>query len=112
MKNNNGSLKLLARLAKKRLKGDEQFNCTTLFDAENSMAPPEDRKLVERIKYVLTNRKDTLTPLGELIDYEKFNQLSPLQREIYIFDLIDKYNYYKNIFERDKRYTQEHNLVV
>lgn len=113
MKNNCESLKLLARRAKNRLKGDvSQMVKNFAFEAENNIETLEDNNLAQRIYTLLRNKKETLTPIGELIDYQKFNLLSALQREIYIFDLIEKYNYYKGVFEKEKRNTEQRDLVV
>ncbi|MDD4251432.1 MAG: hypothetical protein PHX27_04540 [Candidatus ainarchaeum sp.] len=113
MKNNSESLKLLARRAKRRLKGDvAQIRSNIVYEAENTIDSPEDKQLIERIKDVLKNKKDTLAPIGELIDRPKFNMLSSLQRQIYLFDLIAKYNHYKEIYDKEERNKQEHDLVV
>jgi hypothetical protein len=45
----------------------------------------------------------------ELIDKNKFEKFSPLEREIYIFNLIDKYNYYKDWYDKSR---SENDLVV
>ena len=103
---NQESLKSLAKLAKRRLKHQE------VILGPKKSAPPqseEEKVLIEKILDVLRCNHDTPAPLMELIDKKKFEKFSPLEREIYIFNLIDKYNYYKDWYDKSR---SENGLVV
>ena len=103
---NQESLKSLAKLAKKRLK------CQEVMPGPKKSVPPqseEEKALIEKILEVLRCNHDTPAPLMALIDQKKFEKLSPLEREIYIFNLIDKYNYYKDWYDKSR---SENDLVV
>lgn len=96
---NQESLKSLAKMAKKRLK------CQEALPGPKKAQPPqseEEKVLIEKIFEVLKSNHDTPAPLMELIDKNKFEKFSPLEREIYIFNLIDKYNYYKDWYDKSK----------
>lgn len=96
---NEKSLKMLAKMAKKRLKNKDDFTVTGQNIAQQT---EEEQALANKILNVLKSNYDTPAPLMELIDHEKFEALSPLEREIYIFELIDKYNYYKDWYDSKK----------
>lgn len=104
MKNQSNNLKKLAKLAKKRLKSQEDLlmppNETEVLQND------EERALAEKIMDLLKYNYDTPAPLMALIDKAKFEAFSPLEREIYIFNLIDKYNYYKDWYDKGKRQVQ------
>lgn len=103
---NQESLKSLAKLAKRRLKTQEIMPGPKQAPAPQS---EEEKELIGKILDVLRCNHDTPAPLMALIDKEKFEGLSPLEREIYIFDLIDKYNYYKDWYDKTKN---QEDLVV
>lgn len=96
MKNQEKSLKSLAKIAMRRMKHKDMLMPEVYGYKE------EDNILAEKILTILKTNRDTPTPIKELIDYKKFNNFSPLQREIYIFDLIDKYNSYKQWYEKQE----------
>lgn len=105
MKNQEKSLKCLARLAKKRLKSQEELPIIN-----KTVVQTEEEKLIaEKIFELLKTDYDTPTPLKELIDQNKFEKLSPLEKEIYIFNLIDKYNFYRDWYDKSKK---EESLIV
>lgn len=103
---NQESLKSLAKLAKRRLKTQE-----IMPGPKKAPSPQneEEKELIEKIFDVLKCNHDTPAPLMALIDKNKFEKLSPLEREIYIFNLIDKYNYYKDWYDKTKN---QDDLVV
>lgn len=94
------SLKKLARQAKKRISGGE---AQTQSITKNFISSFEEEQLFEKILFVLKNNHDTPTPIGDIINYDVFNKLSNVKKEMYIFDLIDKYNYIKNKFIENKK---------
>lgn len=96
---NEKSLKLLAKIAKKRLKNQNE---TTLPNRKEALESDEEKKIADKILNMLKSNYDTPAPLMELIDQKKFNHLSPLEREIYIFELIEKYHYYKDWYDNKK----------
>jgi hypothetical protein len=97
------SLKLLARIAKKRLKNQEEHPVPT---AKNSIETEEDEILTNKIMEILKSNYDTPAPLMQLIDKNKFEKLCPLEREIYIFNLIEKYNFYRDWYGENKQKAQ------
>lgn len=102
MKNQEKSLKSLAKIAKNRLK-----STIDLPEPAAKMPPQteEEKALINKIFEVLKGNFDTPAPLMALIDKQKFDKLSPLEREIYIFDIIDKYNYYRDWYDRKQKET-------
>lgn len=96
---NEKSLKLLAKIAKKRLKNQNE---TALPSRKEALESDEEKKIADKILNMLKSNYDTPAPLMELIDQKKFNHLSPLEREIYIFELIEKYHYYKDWYDNKK----------
>ena len=97
---NEKSLKLLARIAKKRLKSQDDIIAPT---AKNTLQTDEDEALTNKIMEILKSNYDTPAPLMELIDKKKFETLSPLEREIYIFNLVEKYNFYRDWYGTKKQ---------
>lgn len=102
----NKNLKFLAKLAKNRLRKKNIKSQITPIN--KNTFNKEEFSICFDVYKLLDKKIDSSSPLGELIDYNKFNQMSALQKEQYIFELIDKYNFCK------KQYLNHHktnNLV-
>lgn len=99
MKNEN--LKKMAKIAKLRIGGE--YCVSKNIGCEQFLKSDETARLTDKIFYVLENRKDSLTPLGDIINFEEFNKMSSAKKEIYIFNLIEKYNFYKNKLDSSKQ---------
>lgn len=106
MKSNNQGLKMLAQIAKKRLKGEvvrkEQTRFTPLRENIKLLSSEEDEKLYRQVCNILTENKDIINPIGKLIDYKTYNNLNRLDKERYFFKLADKYGEFKTKFEKEK----------
>jgi len=106
METNCQGLKLLAQIAKKRLKGEiiktSPPKFTTLRENVRLLPTDEDEKLYAKVCHILSENKDIINPLGKLIDYKKYNNLNGFEREKYFFDLVDKYAELKKKFEKEK----------
>lgn len=64
----------------------------------------ETEKLYLRVCYILDKDEDTTNPIGQLIDYEKYNTLDESGKQRYVLTLARQYN------ELKERYYQERML--
>ena len=118
MKRKNDILKELASRAKNRLKngaysdsqsikndirknfkiyeGGMKSNCKYVL-----LNKDEDEKFYLKVKNLLTENADIVNPIGSLIDKKKFNSLNDLDKELYLFKLVDKYREMKERFEKE-----------
>lgn len=111
---NNDALKRLAQQAKKRLtKGayQETQKYASKFKVYEGgivadykivvQSDSEDEKLYNKVCALLKENIDIIDPLGQIIDKEKFNSLSNLEKDRYILSLRDKYLEMKNRFLKE-----------
>ena len=61
----------------------------------------ETEKLYLRVCYILDKDEDTANPIGQLIDYDKYNSLDESGKQRYVLTLARQYN------ELKERYYQE-----
>lgn len=105
MKTKSQGLKLLAQIAKQRLRGEvgliSQPKFTTMKENVKLLSTDDDDKLYKQICSILSENKDIINPIGKLIDYKRCNNFTKLEREKYFFDLIDKYSEFKTKFEKE-----------
>jgi len=120
----NNQLKVLANLAKRRLmKGDYEPPQTTIstnpkvsnYFIKNAQAL---RKLTAKVVFVsidgkikpefkskvyeiLDNNYYDLNPISKLIDYQVYKKLSDVEKQSYILDIAEKYNYLKEQYYID-----------
>ncbi|MDD4815689.1 MAG: hypothetical protein PHQ62_00935 [Clostridia bacterium] len=110
MKNCNQGLKMLALIAKKRLKGEigrtEQNKFFEIKENVKIISREEDEKLYKQLCLILKDNKDVFNPIGRLIDYKKYNNLNKMEQERYFFVLADKYS------ELKRKYEKEHSMVI
>ena len=112
----NDALKRLAQQAKKRLtKGayNETQKYASKFKVYEGgivadyklvvLNDSEDEKLYNKVCQILNDNIDCIDPLGKIIDFEKLNKLSNIEKDRYIINLRDKYLDMKN------RYLKEYN---
>lgn len=111
---NNDALKRLAQQAKKRLtKGayQETQKYASKFKVYEGgivadykivvQSDSEDEKLYNKVCALLKENIDIIDPLGQIIDKEKLNSLSSLEKDRYILSLRDKYLEMKNRFLKE-----------
>ena len=81
------TLKILARLAKKRMKYNElvKVDSITAFDKELEA-------LKDKVRTLIANDKDTTAPIMKLVDQEKMKNFNSVQRDKYILDIIEVYS--------------------
>lgn len=61
----------------------------------------ETEKLYVRVCYILDKDENTTNPIGQLIDYEKYNEMDESAKQRYVLRLAKEYN------ELKERYYQE-----
>lgn len=79
-KSNNYFIKNIA--AMRKLSGNCEF--VTLTNTE-------DLHFLKKVYSMLNNNENVYNPLGRLIDKEHFNSLSSLEKQVYIFQISEKY---------------------
>ena len=109
------ALKKLARQAKNRLSKRNYFNgkgeiggMRNNFFADYKLvliSNKEDEKLYTKVKEILAENEDIINPIGKLVDSNKYQTLSQMDKERYIFNLAEKYKEMKKRFEREKEFS-------
>ncbi|MGN1094687.1 MAG: hypothetical protein ACI4SC_06875 [Candidatus Neoclostridium sp.] len=64
----------------------------------------ESERMYLKVCYILDKDEDTTNPIGQLIDYEKYNKMDESAKQRYVLTLVRQYN------EMRERYYQERML--
>ena len=110
------ALKRMAQMAKNRLRNKVKDNdnkklknksCFRVLygssvDIKSKIISREDLKLYEKVKAILNEDKDIFNPISRLIDHKVYNKLETNAKERYLFDIVDKYKKYKEMYEEEK----------
>ena len=110
------ALKRMAQIAKNRLRSKvneydnksikSRGNFKILYgkdiDIKSKIISRDDTKLYQKVKSILEEDFDIVNPIAKLIDYKVYNKLSDLDKERYLFDIIEKYKYYKQKFQEER----------
>lgn len=110
------ALKRMALMAKNRLrnkvvekenKGKAGRSFKVIYgdsvDVKTKIITREDVKLYEKVKEILDENVDIINPISRLIDYKVYNQLDILNKERYLFDVVNKYKIYKEKYLQEKQ---------
>jgi len=62
---------------------------------------PENDPLYGKVKKMLENDKDIISPIGKLIEKEIYDNLSEYEKDRYLLDLSKRYNAMKKQFEKE-----------
>ena len=98
----NSPIRNLACEAKKRLKqGKEEcyLRGTVSSITEKKMLTAEEEKLVCKVRELVEREDIILNPIGQLIDGDYYNTLSPSDKQTYIFKLSTMYIKIKRCIE-------------
>ena len=110
------ALKRMAQMAKNRLRNKVKDNdnkklknksCFRVLygssvDIKSKIISREDLNLYEKVKAILNEDKDIFNPISRLIDHKVYNKLETNAKERYLFDIVDKYKKYKEMYEEEK----------
>lgn len=66
------------------------------YISASKMRPVEDDPLYGKVKKMLENDVDTLSPIGRLIDHSVFDDLLPEEKDKYLLDLTKRYHRIKD----------------
>jgi len=73
-------------------------------DLFNSSEPNStDEKLYKKVVQLLSENEYVLNPIKQLIDHSEYDKLDERNKQLYIFQLTDKYNELKEKFESEHR---------
>ena len=76
----------------KRLNGTAEF-----VIIENDIDP----KFVLKVRAMLNSDIDILNPIGRLVDKQIFNELTDVQKQFYVLNIVDNYNKIKNEYMQE-----------
>ena len=96
----NDILKILANRAKNRLMNKSLRD--TYSNASIKIINNNDDKFYNKVKEMLTEDKNITNPIKRLMDESKLIKMNSLQREIYLFETIVKYNSARERFLREE----------
>ena len=65
------------------------------------LSDSEDEKLYNRVCEILRENIDCINPLGRIVDNDKYNKLSDIEKDRYIINLRDKYLEMKNRYLKE-----------
>lgn len=63
---------------------------------------PEDDPLYGKVKKILDNDIDVISPIGKLIEREVYDGLNEYERDRYLLDLSKRYSAMKKQYEKEK----------
>lgn len=63
----------------------------------------DDEILYQKIVKLLSENEYVLNPIMRLIDHDKYDKMSDVAKQNYIFELSDKYNAMKDRFEKEQK---------
>ena len=106
------TFKNLAKRAKNRLMGASEvqekttsraLSVQTSYYINATKTKAQDDPLYSKVKKMLDNDIDTISPIGKLIDKEEFKKLSLIERDKYLLELTERYNNMKKQYEKEKK---------
>lgn len=62
----------------------------------------ETEKLYLRVCHILDNDENTANPIGQLIDYEKYNEMDENAKQRYVLKLVKEYNELKDRYYQER----------
>lgn len=104
-------LKYMAQQAKNRMRGknDKQpINISHYSGMKQNMVissrinEDDDKKLYNKVCYLLDSEGDIFNPIDRLIDIDEYNRLNYQGKERYLFNLAEKYRNFKDKYEVEK----------
>ena len=90
-------IKTLAQQAKQRMK--IQSSSQNYGFLPNSV----DEELYQKVSNILSQADCVYNPIGKIIDKGKYESLKGMQKELYFFEMIEKYNMCRERFERERK---------
>ena len=110
------ALKRMAQMAKNRLRNkvkeadiknsNGRNNFRVIYgagvDIKSKIITKEDSKFYDKLKIMLDEDIDVINPISRLTDYKVYNKLDPNLKERYLFDVINKYKFYKLKYNEEK----------
>ena len=110
------ALKRMAQMAKNRLRNKvreidnkkcKNKSCFKVLyggavDIKSKIISRDDLKLYEKVKAILNEDNDVFNPIARLIDHKIYNKLETGAKERYLFEIVDKYKKYKEMYEEEK----------
>lgn len=101
------ALRRLAKQAKNKLNGKKDndykiYGGGLLADYKLvQISSKEEEKFYQKVSKILSENYDIINPLGKLVDIEKLEQMSDIEKERHIINLADKYIKMKNRYEKE-----------
>lgn len=92
-------LKLMAQQAKNRMRGknEKSKDYKVIIGGDRLeyksiiIKNDDDEMLYDKVKEILSTDGEGINPIHKIIDIEKYNNLSGIQKEKYLFEITDKY---------------------
>ncbi len=89
-------------------RGDNMTSLKSMFRKKierdlygNNDMSEEDEKFYKKITKMLSENEYVLNPIKKLIDHEVYDKLDERGKQNYIFELTDKYNKFKEKYEKE-----------
>lgn len=79
----------------KNLNALKKMNCKAEF---KTITDEIDEKFVGKVYAILNSDKDVYNPIGRLVDQNEYGKLNEIEKQCYIFSIVDKYNKIKNSY--------------
>ncbi len=79
----------------KNLNALKKMNCKAEF---KTITDEIDDKFIGKVYAILNSDKDVYNPIGRLVDQNEYSKLNEIEKQCYIFSIVDKYNKIKNSY--------------
>ena len=79
----------------KNLNALKKMNCKAEF---KTITDEIDEKFVGKVYAILNSEKEIYNPIGRLVDHNEYTKLNEIEKQCYIFSIVDKYNKIKNSY--------------